>query len=161
MQIGLDACVIDWLLESPRAPEFLEVVRQGKVTVWLSGDVVTEVHRAQDLPKRHRLLMLLFTNFRKFLPTEAYVIERDRGNRRKLTGILGTPRAMALQRTLSAIGVKKSEAVHIVDAYLGGCSVFVTLDRRDILRRRHAIKQRIQIDVVDRDELLDSVVQPN
>lgn len=73
MKVYLDACAIDWLLDSPRSREFAALIRGRQMTAFVSGEVVAEIastpSNGQQGERRLKLLGIALGGMLKLEPT--------------------------------------------------------------------------------------------
>ncbi|MGH7323957.1 MAG: hypothetical protein ACREJ9_04830 [Candidatus Rokuibacteriota bacterium] len=163
MKVYLDACVIDWLLDDARSADFLALIRERRLKAFVGGDVVAEI-AATPLTKgdrRLRLLSVVFGGVLRLAPTRIPIVggrpPLGRAPLRRRSVVRSTPappEAAALLRKLRAIGIRKLDSVHLIEAALASVASFVTTDKKDLLKKRPKIKAETCVDVMRPEDVL-------
>jgi hypothetical protein len=152
IRASLDTCVFDWILDQPRGPELLDRLQAGDVEVAVFPEVSKELHDVPETKadRRGRLLAIL----KLFLPV--------RPTRIPLAGLaragamrVATRAAAALRQELRHMGFRKLDSLHLINAHLERCSVFLTTDKEDILRRKAVLEARLGLQILSPQEFLD------
>ena len=161
--IYLDACAMDWLLDDPRSVDFLALIKAGRLQAFVSGDVVAEIASTPftKWDRRLRLLGIVFGGVLRLAPTRIPMVSgrpplgsATIRRRSMIWSILSPPRATALLSNLRRLGIKKLDAVHLIEAELAGAAAFVTTDMEDLLQKRTKIRTYTRVEVMSPEEVL-------
>ena len=164
----LDACTIDWLLDDPQSVDFLALIKEGQLEAFVGGDVVAEIASTPSAKRDRRLKLMgiVFGGVLKLTPTQIPIL-RGRppsGNvplrRRSMAwSIPVPPQATVLLAKLRRLGMRKLDAVHLIEAELGRATAFVTTDKEDFLLKRVKIKTVTRVDIMSPEDLLSQFRQ--
>jgi hypothetical protein len=163
MKVYLDACAIDWLLDDSRSADFLALIRKRRLKAFVSGDVVAEIASTPFTKgdRRLKLLGIVFGGVLRLMPTQIPILggRQQSGSapmrrRSMIWSIPAPPRATTLLAHLRHLGIRKLDAVHLIEAELSGATAFVTTDTNNLLRRRAKIRTVIRVDVMPPEEVL-------
>lgn len=151
MRVFLDTCVFDWIVDEARGKELLARLTDPATEVVVFPEVSKELH---DIPEakaeRRRRLLELLERFLPVRPTHIPVMGLARvGASRRATA-----EATSLREELRAKGFRKLDSLHLINAHLERCDLFITNDKEDLLRRRSALEARLGFQILTPQELL-------
>ena len=136
---------------------------ENRLKAFVSGDVVAEIASTPFTKgdRRLRLLSIVFGGVLRPVPTRIPIIggrppagSTPMRRRSMIWSIPAPPQATALLENLRRLGIKKLDAVHLIEAELAGGVTFVTTDKEDLLRKREKIKTHIRVEVMSPEEVL-------
>lgn len=162
MKAYFDSCAVDSVIEGPHATDLRARIADGRIEAYVSSDVISELANTPLTKRDRRLrLMSLVGQLLKPVPTNIPIV----GGRptdpagpiktRKMVRVIVTsPEGQTMFAALRCIGIRKLDAVHLVEAALAKADVFVTTDIEDILGNCASIKRITNVDVVSPDVLV-------
>jgi hypothetical protein len=151
MKAFLDTCVFDWIVDNPRGQELLDKIEAGVVETRVCPEVSKEIHDVPDAKARRReQLLAVLRPFFPVRPTHVPVA----GLARSGAALSAPARAEVLRKELKAIGLRKLDVIHLMNAHFERCPIFLTLDKRDIIRRKQVLEPLLGFEVFRPEELL-------
>jgi hypothetical protein len=151
MKCALDTNILDWIVDDIHGPELLNLVERHVVSAIVAADNAYEVHRISDGKgtRRDRLDILLQSHFSPLATTHVPLA----GIARAGLARIATTHVMRLRAELAKVGIKGLDSIHLINASLEGCDMFVTCDK-GILKKRGVIRRLLGVECVDPTDLL-------
>jgi hypothetical protein len=151
-KIFLDTCVFDWFIDDLRGATLLAQFQTGKLQAVVFPEVSKEIH---DIPerkadRRERLMAIL----RPFFPLQRTLVPVS-GLARSGAAVSARRGAVELREKLRAVGFRKLDIIHLMNAHYSECRIFLTNDREDIIRRKALLEPWLGFEVLRPSELLD------
>ena len=156
MKVFLDTCVFDWIIDNTRGQELLDEIKAGVIEPTVFPEVSKEI---QDVPetKAQRREELLAT-LRPFFPVRPTHVAVS-GLARSGVARSAPVRAEGLREELKALGLRKLDVIHLMNAHFDRCPVFVTLDKEDILRRKGVLERLLGLEILTPEQILVRLAQ--
>lgn len=152
MKVFLDTCVFDWILDHPRGPELFGFLTSGRLEAVVCPEVSKELETTpQAKAERRKRLLTTLNGLLPVRPTHIPVAGLGRSG----AIISASPRAVELRDKLKEMGFRKLDALHLINAHIERCDLFVTTDKEDIIRRKAILEQLLEFKILQPDELLD------
>lgn len=142
MRVFIDTNVFDWIVDDPDGPR-LHALLQGLTSQCVvCPEVARELHAIPDSKApRRELLLTVLASFQPLSPTRVPVM----GLARVGAAIQAPPDAIHRRAELVALGLRKLDVIHLLNAHYHQCQVFLTSDREDILKRRDTLEELLSL----------------